>query len=387
MRIINYASASSRISRQTFSLHTFTNVQKIFSRKNFNVRIPLSIPYHAIFVQTGKAISHFISDSKKNKKIILHASAILLSFVLLFHFFSYNVNHTGPLEFSKLSIGEVDAVTELMKNFPGQNDATWNENGELAGSEKKVSTVFKTAVTWKTYLVQNGDTLGSLTKKFHLTNLSTLISANNISSARSLRQGQKISVPSIDGIVYTVSKGNSLSSIAKKFGITIEDLADVNDLSSETISVGTKLFIPGGTIDSGILHSVLGDFFKNPIHARYRISSGYGYRPDPFTGVRSFHTGVDFACPRGTAVFAASDGKVAFTGWSNVFGNYVILTHASGYQTLYGHLSEIAVKKSERVSTSYVIGRVGSTGYSTGDHLHFTVYKNGSLINPMTVLK
>lgn len=375
MRIINYASPNTGFSRTSFPF------------RNFQMQFRLAIPYHALFVQFGNALSGFRSKSKRSKKNIFRTAVFILAPFLFFYFFSYNVNHTGPLSFSNDETGEVDAVSDLMKSFAVQNSATWNEEGELDGVGIKGSHHFKKPVQWKSYAVQSGDTLGGITKKFHLTNLSTLISANDISSARSLRRGQKIAVPSIDGILYTVVKGNSLSSIANKFGVSLEDLADVNDLSSGTLAVGVRLFIPGGTLDGEKLHSVLGDIFKTPIHARCRISSPYGWRPDPITGVRTFHTGVDFACPHGTAIYAASDGKVAFTGWSNVFGNYVILVHASGYQTLYGHLSEIAVKKGERVTNSYVIGRVGSTGYSTGDHLHFTVYKNGSLINPMTVLK
>ena len=81
------------------------------------------------------------------------------------------------------------------------------------------------------------------------------------------------------------------------------------------------------------------------------------------------------------------NGKVAFVGWSNVFGNYIIVNHPNGYQTLYGHLSASRVKKGQSVTQATVIGLVGSTGYSTGAHLHFTVYKNGRLVNPSSVLK
>ena len=80
-------------------------------------------------------------------------------------------------------------------------------------------------------------------------------------------------------------------------------------------------------------------------------------------------------------------GTVAKAGWSNVFGNYVIIKHIDGYQTLYGHLSKIKTKKGAFVSQGELIGLVGSTGYSTGPHLHFTVYKNGKLVNPSTLLK
>ena len=96
---------------------------------------------------------------------------------------------------------------------------------------------------------------------------------------------------------------------------------------------------------------------------------------------------VDDVLYTGRTIRAAMNGKVAFVGWSNVFGDYIIVNHPNGYQTLYGHLSASRVKKGQSVTQATVIGLVGSTGYSTGAHLHFTVYKNGRLVNPSSVLK
>ena len=93
------------------------------------------------------------------------------------------------------------------------------------------------------------------------------------------------------------------------------------------------------------------------------------------------------ACPTGTPIYAAMSGKVIHAGWSNIFGNYIIVDHGNGYQTLYGHMSKILARNGQRVSQGTRIGLVGSTGYSTGPHLHFTVYKNGKLVDPLTLLK
>jgi murein DD-endopeptidase MepM/ murein hydrolase activator NlpD len=92
------------------------------------------------------------------------------------------------------------------------------------------------------------------------------------------------------------------------------------------------------------------------------------------------------ACPTGTPILAAMSGKVTTTGINRVYGNYVIIDHGNGYQTLYAHMSKIIASKGQWVSQGTRIGLVGSTGYSTGPHLHFTVYKNGNTINPMSVL-
>ena len=194
-------------------------------------------------------------------------------------------------------------------------------------------------------------------------------------------------MPSIDGLIYTVQKGNSIQGISAKYNVTLEDLLDVNELESSELQVGQRLFIPGARLDNETLHNALGDRFIVPISAGYRLTSKFGRRADPFTGAISNHTGIDMACPTGTPIYASMSGKVAFVGYSNIFGNYVIINHSKGYQTLYAHMSKIEAKKGQWVSQGTKIGLVGSTGYSTGPHLHFTVYKNGKLVDPLSLLK
>lgn len=98
--------------------------------------------------------------------------------------------------------------------------------------------------------------------------------------------------------------------------------------------------------------------------------------------MRTFHNGIDMATSRGSAVYAALDGKVTATGYDVTYGNYVIISHHSGYQSMYGHLQSILTTRGSYVTTSTRIGTVGNTGQSTGPHLHFTVYKNRSTMNP-----
>jgi murein DD-endopeptidase MepM/ murein hydrolase activator NlpD len=111
-------------------------------------------------------------------------------------------------------------------------------------------------------------------------------------------------------------------------------------------------------------------------------------RKDPFTGALSFHTGLDIKANTGTPVKAAMDGTVAVVSNNWLYGHHVLISHASGYKTLYAHLSATSVKEGEKVAQGKKIGEVGSTGRSTGPHLHFTVYdKNGKLVNPLDLLK
>lgn len=125
--------------------------------------------------------------------------------------------------------------------------------------------------------------------------------------------------------------------------------------------------------------------FTAPLYGR--ISSDFGYRQHPVGGNRHFHTGIDIAAPEGTPVRAAAEGKVIFVGKRGGSGNCVILRHYDGYRSYYLHLSKIKVKRGEWVDRGDLIGWVGSTGVSTGPHLHFEIRKNGKPRDPLKLVK
>ena len=115
-----------------------------------------------------------------------------------------------------------------------------------------------------------------------------------------------------------------------------------------------------------------------------RVASGFGYRIDPVYKTVKFHAGLDFSAPQGTPIYATADGTVTTAGnLSNGFGNHVIINHGFGYQTLYGHMVRVKVKNGQLVKRGEVIGWVGSTGKSTGPHLHYEVHKGGRTIDPI----
>lgn len=119
-----------------------------------------------------------------------------------------------------------------------------------------------------------------------------------------------------------------------------------------------------------------------PLNGRMRVSSGFGNRKDPFLSKSAFHGGIDFPRPTGTPVLSAAPGKISFAGTMAGYGNLVEVTHSNGLKTRYGHLSAILVNRGETVSAGEIIGKVGSTGRSTGPHLHFEVRRAGKAINP-----
>lgn len=127
--------------------------------------------------------------------------------------------------------------------------------------------------------------------------------------------------------------------------------------------------------------------FAKPVHVSVRYTSPFGYRRDPKTGGRRMHNGSDFAGPQGTDIFATADGVVTHAGWQSGYGRLVIIKHAFGIETRYAHTSRILVKKGQRVSRGDHIADMGSTGRSTGTHLHYEVRVNGRPVNPMNYIK
>ncbi|HWQ88720.1 MAG TPA: peptidoglycan DD-metalloendopeptidase family protein [Desulfitobacteriaceae bacterium] len=120
-----------------------------------------------------------------------------------------------------------------------------------------------------------------------------------------------------------------------------------------------------------------------PVPGRYEISSPFGWRTHPITGVRSLHTGIDIPAPTGTALHAVGAGEVIYAGWYGGYGNAVVIDHGKGVSTLYAHQSRLAVSDGQQIAQDQVIGYVGSTGFSTGPHLHFEVRINGNPTDPL----
>ena len=354
------------------------------------VRKPLS--FRIILKSLGSSVTDASDFVKSNgKRILIVALSVSLAAALLtgsLQLISYHKNHTGPVMLASDGGADIENLNKLMANFALAGSVDYDETGNLLDVEAPSKAVsFTQPVSYQTYKVRSGDTISGIAKKFGLTNISTLISVNDIGNVRQLAAGQKLKIPSIDGIIYTVKSGDSLSAITGKYKISLEQLLDVNELTSETLTAGQQLFLPGAAMDANSLRNAMGELFRMPISAKFRWSSPYGYRIDPIAGVKSFHTGTDMACPTGTPILAAMSGRVTTTGINRVYGNYVIIDHGNGYQTLYAHMSKIIASKGQWVSQGTRIGLVGSTGYSTGPHLHFTVYKNGKLVDPMSVLK
>lgn len=141
----------------------------------------------------------------------------------------------------------------------------------------------------------------------------------------------------------------------------------------------------GGGGGGGPSGGVSASGFIWPTDCHY-ITCAYGYRYHPVNGNYSFHTGIDIGAGYGAPIYAANSGTVTTAAWSTAYGNYVTINHGNGFSTLYGHMTNYIVSAGQYVTQGQVIGYVGSTGWSTGPHLHFTVYYNGETVNPIKYL-
>jgi len=231
------------------------------------------------------------------------------------------------------------------------------------------------------YTVEKGDTLWSISKKFDV-DPDGIISSNYFSNVHSIHQDDTILVPSIRGIFVEVNEGDTIFKFSTQYKIPPDFIMEVNDLRSNSLAPGMKIFLPGVRYSTMERAYALGEAFEKPV--RGRLTSRYGYRRDPFTRKRAFHTGIDIAYRYGTEVHAARAGKVVYSGVRYGYGKTVIIEHSFGYKTLYGHLSSVKVQRGQKVKKGQIIGFIGVSGRSTGPHLHFEVWLNGRLINPLT---
>jgi murein DD-endopeptidase MepM/ murein hydrolase activator NlpD len=239
-------------------------------------------------------------------------------------------------------------------------------------------------LTFSSYTIEKGDMIGNIAKMTGL-NSDTIISVNNIKNTRLIQIGLVLKIPNQDGIYYSVKTGDTLESIAEKYETTALHISTANELFSDTLTPNISLFVPGGKLDWINRQEINGDLFIWPVSGY--VSSAYGYRIAPFAGTRQFHSGIDIAAPMGSPLKAAMSGRVSQVGYDDSFGNYLVITHHSGYRTFYGHMSVVRVKAGAYVATGERIGDIGSTGLSTGPHVHFTVYKNGVTVNPRSLMR
>ena len=246
------------------------------------------------------------------------------------------------------------------------------------------------------HTVQSGETISTIAQEYDVS-VSTILWENNLTAYSVIRPGNSLAILPASGISYVIQRGDTLQGIAKKYDVAEEEIARFNKLADASyLKSGQKIIIPGGskkytapavTSYSGIAalrelvtppaaKAVPGNKMNWPT-VGYRITQYYSWR----------HRGIDIANKIGTAIYAADAGTVEYAGWGTGYGNQVVVDHGGGKRTRYGHASKLLVQKGEEVAKGQVIALIGSTGWSTGPHVHFEVIINNIKYNPLDFVK
>lgn len=242
------------------------------------------------------------------------------------------------------------------------------------------------------YKVVSGDTLASIAKKFDVS-VDTIKWANNLKSD-DINANELLKIPPVTGVVHKVVSGDNIYSLAKKYGTDAQKIVnfpfnDFADSDTFSLSIGQSLYVPDGVVEEEKPRLPLATTYAQA-QAGVRGSSTFIW---PTSGIITqypvwYHMALDIANASAPPVLAADGGTVTFAGCLNWgYGCHVIVDHGNGYQTLYGHLSAISVSAGQVVGQGQQVGVMGSTGRSTGTHLHFEIRSGGTLLNPLNFLK
>lgn len=260
------------------------------------------------------------------------------------------------------------------------------------------------------YRVKTGDTFQSIGNRYGVS-WELVAAMNNVAAPYDLKPGQQIYIPRDPQTEIVVAKGDTLWDLSRKYDVDLGTFMVYNGLyANDVLDVGQVLYVPNhasigepvitassqaiasrsaatvnrrtttatATKTSTITASKAG--WSLPIHGT--VTSEYGKRKS------GSHHGIDLAAPQGTTIKAAKGGTVLHSGWyNNIYGNAVIIDHGNGQKTLYGHCSKTTAKEGATVAAGEAIAKVGSTGRSTGPHVHFEIYINGKTVNPRNYLK
>ncbi len=308
----------------------------------------------------------------------------------------------------------------LIPNDSSKIDETFDEvrtrQMRVAAVKEKVE-----PIKIKSYMIAKGDSLWSIANSQNI-EVDTLIGSNNFKSSSRLRPGATLRIPNQDGIFYVMKKGDTIEAVAKRYGVSKTKMRQVNiNVDTANLKTGDEIFLPGAKPDGLMEHkddvkiaeikkadkssktkaakndksvksvkipkgevAVAKGAFRWPIMGR--INSPFGWRYHPITKRRDFHTGIDIKANRNDPIKAAAPGRVVYSGWMGGYGKVLVIEHLNGQSSLYAHCSSLLVGKGENVSSGKLIAKIGTTGRSTGPHLHFEIRNGNSPVNPIKYL-
>lgn len=246
------------------------------------------------------------------------------------------------------------------------------------------------------YTVAEGDTLSSVAEKFGVS-LETVLWANDLTAKSTIKPGNTLSIPPVTGVVHKVARGETIYSIAKKYDVEAQNIVNwpYNSYANDetfALAVGQVVVVPDGVMPEAAPPTTPRYIARRTPDAGAVTATGQFVWPTQGTVSQQpvwYHMALDISNRAAPDVLAADSGTVVLAGWpdNGGYGNRVMIDHGNGFQTLYAHLAGIYVGSGQTVSRGMAIGKMGSTGRSTGTHLHFEIRKDGVLMNPWGYLQ
>ena len=287
--------------------------------------------------------------------------------------------------------------------FPRDKDENWGIGGAILGSTTVAEAATTTQISIKprdsvvTYVVQPGDTVSGVAQKFGVS-IDTVRWQNDLKSIEAIKPGQKLEIPPISGIVHKVKRGDTIYSIAKKYDIDAQAIVNwpFNTYSDDEVfalAVGQLLVVPDGVKPDEELWDPSTKIVRRETPDAGAVSA-LGQFIWPASGgitqyFRWYHPAIDIANKAAPNILAADSGTVLVAGMPDTwgYGIRVIIDHGNGFQTLYAHLQQLYVSPGQTVNRGDAIGKMGTTGRSSGIHLHFEIHKSGVAQDPLQYLK
>ncbi len=408
----------------------------VMSRLRIN-RLALPARGFALFLVTNKYLFHFslilaatgtIYANLQTKQALAHdAGQQSLLYTIMTNGETEIVqeeirfDETVP-ESQRLAMGTIEAIPHIDFDYYTDDEGATYSVPQMPGTlvlrpldqdkETKQNVVQRVRSGIETYTVKAGDSLGTIARDFDI-DVGTILWANNLSERQYIRPGDQLKILPVSGVLVAVKSGDTLGAIASKYNGDLEDIMTANQLADEIVPVGKELIIPGGEPPKIVQERVMAvsrDQLKEPGVAQYSAPSESAANVNkpadkveanittkllwPTSGhvITQYygwaHTGLDIDGDYTSPLYASEDGVVEISGWNNGgYGLQVLIRHPNGIKTRYAHASKLFVKAGDDVKRGQVIAMMGSTGRSTGSHIHYEVIVNGAKVNPLLYIK
>ncbi len=303
-----------------------------------------------------------------------------------------------------VSIESTQAVAVLEEDIAVSEELLYGGEALVAIPGTETATVAKISTDRseaESYTVAGGDTLSSIASDYDLS-INTLLWANNLSVSSVLQPGDTLTILPLDGVKHTVLSGDTIAQIAYDYDIDQDEILDYNGMSSGAIlSIGDELIIPGGEVQATTrsTSSAISSLFSTPtttttttsVTSTQATGTGYLLWPTDLRVITQYygwrHSGLDVDCYYDNYNYASDNGYVTFSGWNGGYGYVIDIDHGNGIMTRYAHNSALYVSSGQYVTVGQAIGLCGTTGYSTGTHLHYEVIVNGVKMNPLEYIR